>query len=118
MKLIVAGGRDFDDYALLSKTLDYFLSNTKEDIEIVSGTANGADKLGEKYAKEKGYPVTQFPAQWDLYGKSAGYHRNKEMAEYATHCVLFWDGESKGTKMMQDLAVAYKLTLRVINYDK
>jgi hypothetical protein len=82
-------------------------------VEIVSGCANGADKLGERYADDSGYGITRFPAEWKLYGKQAGYIRNKQMAEYATHCVCFWDGQSKGTKMMIDLASHYQLKTEI-----
>lgn len=116
MKLIIAGGRDFNDYKLLKRKLDYFLSVVDEDIEIVSGTAKGADKLGELYAKEKMFPVKRFPADWDKHGKRAGYIRNKEMAEYATHCVCFWDGKSAGTKMMIELAEGNGLKTKVVRY--
>ena len=116
MKLIIAGGRYFNNYELLKEKVDYFLSNESGDIEIVSGKARGADSLGEKYAKEKGYTVKEFPAKWNEYGKRAGYLRNEEMALYATHCVCFWDGKSKGTKHMIDLAKKSNLNLRVVSY--
>ena len=91
------------------------LSN-KTSIEIVSGAANGADKLGEKYASEKEYSIKQFPADWNKYGKSAGYKRNEEMARYADALIAFWDGESKGTKHMIDLANKYNLKINIIQY--
>jgi hypothetical protein len=116
VKVIVAGGRDFKDYNLLKSKLDLLLSNITEPIEIVSGAANGADKLGEKYAKDQGLSLKQFPANWNKFNKSAGYIRNKEMAEYATHCVCFWDGKSKGTKHMIDLAKELNLKVRVVKY--
>ena len=116
MKLIVAGGRWFNDYDLMKNTLDFFLKDTTESIEIVSGKASGADTLGERYAREKGYPVKEFYAQWGLYNKRAGFLRNKDMAEYATHCICFWDGESKGTQHMIELAKNNGLNLRVVRY--
>jgi len=118
LKLIIAGGRNFNDYDLLKEKVDYYLKNTNESVEIVSGKAKGADTLGERYAKENGYGLSLFPADWNRYGKGAGYIRNKEMAEYATHCICFWDGESRGTKMMIDLAKERDLKVRVINYKK
>lgn len=117
MKVIIAGGRKFNDYDLLYKNCDKVLRIKKNEIEIVSGTANGADKLGERYAKEKGYPIKQFPANWDKYGKSAGYKRNEEMAKYADGLIAFWDGKSKGTKHMIDLAKQYELKVKVFIYD-
>jgi hypothetical protein len=116
MKVIIAGGRTFNDYDLLCQNCDKTLSLQNE-IEIVSGTANGADKLGEKYANEKGYPIKQFPADWDKYGKSAGYKRNEEMAKYADALIAFWDGKSKGTKHMIDLAKRYELKVKVVIFN-
>jgi hypothetical protein len=115
MKIIIAGGRAFNDYNLLCQKCDKLLSLQVE-IEIVSGTANGADKLGERYANKKGYPVKKFPANWEKYGKSAGYKRNEEMAKYADALIAFWDGKSKGTKHMIDLAKRYDLKVKVVTY--
>lgn len=116
-KLIIAGSRDFNDYFLLKTKLTSILQNTTN-VEIVSGGCRGADKLGENFAEEMGYSVVTFPADWNKYGKQAGYVRNKQMAEYATHCVCFWDGVSKGTKLMIELARKCKLKLRIVKYDK
>jgi len=115
MKIIIAGGRNFRDYDKLRESCDNILVNQKE-VEIVSGTAAGADTLGERYAQEKGYEVKKFPAQWDLYGKSAGYKRNQQMAEYADGLIAFWDGKSKGTKHMIDIANKMGLKVRVVRY--
>jgi len=112
MKIIIAGGRYFNDYNKLCQVCSKILSEQNE-IEIVSGTANGADKLGEKFAVDNGYPIKQFPADWDKFGKSAGYRRNAEMAEYADALIAFWDGESRGTKHMIDLAKRAKLKVRI-----
>ena len=53
-KVIIAGSRDFDDYNLLRNTMDKLLVN-KTQVTIISGTARGADRLGEQYAQERGY---------------------------------------------------------------
>ena len=128
-RVIIAGGRDFNDYALLHKEVYNILfklnmkygDNLVADInqfEIVSGHARGVDTLGEDFAKECGIKLTLFPADWDKYGKSAGYRRNAEMAKYAVEnkdsgaigvLIAFWDGKSKGTKSMIDLAKRYGL---------
>lgn len=107
MKLIVAGSRGIEDYAWVEQELDeYFLNANQDltDIEIVSGNAHGPDQLGEQYAKENDIKLKVFPADWDTHGKSAGYIRNGEMAEYATHLIAFWDGKSRGTKHMIETA--------------
>jgi len=112
MKVIIAGGRDFSDYDNLCQVCNKILSE-QTNIEIVSGVASGADKLGERFAFDNGYPIKQFPADWDKFGKSAGYKRNAEMAEYADALIAFWDGKSKGTKHMIDLANDAKLKVRI-----
>ena len=115
MKLIIAGGRDFSDYELLCKEVDKITAG-KPAVEIVSGGAKGADRLGEHYAIDKNLQVKRFPADWDLYGKAAGFKRNAEMAQYADHCICFWDGKSKGTGHMIDLAKRANLSITVVNY--
>lgn len=114
MRVIIAGSRSFSDYDFLREVCDKYLKEL-DCVEIVSGRANGADTLGERYAKEKGFQIKQFPANWDL-GKKAGYLRNKEMAEYADGLIAFHDGISKGTKHMIDLAKERNLKIRVINF--
>ena len=99
MKVIVAGSRSFKDYEVLCKTLDEMEITT-----IISGGARGADKLGERYAKERGISLEQYPAQWDRYGNQAGFIRNVEMAENADTLVAFWDGISTGTLHMITVA--------------
>ena len=83
IKVIIAGSRTFDNYDLLFEKCSEALKDYDSvEIEIVSGNARGADRLGERFAKEKGFALTLFPADWNKFGKSAGYIRNKEMAEY------------------------------------
>lgn len=123
-RVIIAGGRDFNDYDLLVEKVDYYLSTAISQgykIIVVSGTAKGADKLGEQYAKEKGYEIAYFAADWASYGKRAGYLRNQEMAKYAKKqghgaLICFWDGKSKGSKHMIDIAKKDNLHIRVVNY--
>jgi len=115
MKIIIAGGRDFNDFQMLCQKCDKILINCK-DIQIVSGGANGADRLGERYAAQKGYGIQQFLANWTKYGKSAGYIRNKEMADYADALIAFWDQKSKGTGHMINIAKKQNLLVRVVVY--
>jgi hypothetical protein len=118
MKYIVAGSRGFTDY---NKAVDYLsvlvrcpLAPDSEPPTIISGTAKGADQLGEEYAKNYGFEVIRMPANWEKHGRSAGYKRNVEMAKIADHCIVFWDGESRGSKHMIDIAMEAKLTTTVV----
>ena len=112
-KVIVAGSRDFTDYTRMCKVLDEVIE--KDDI-IISGGARGADRIGEQYAHDTGLEIVVMLADWDKWGKSAGYRRNEEMAKVADGLVAFWDGNSKGTKHMIDLARKYKLQVVIDQY--
>ena len=65
-KVIIAGSREFSDFQLLYSQCEEILKD-KTEIEIVSGTAKGADKLGEHYASLKGHSVARFPADWETH---------------------------------------------------
>lgn len=115
IKVIIAGSRTFGDYGLLARVCDHMLQNQSE-VEIVSGMAKGADKLGELYAEEKGYEVKDFYAHWSQYGDAAGPIRNKEMAGYADALIAFWNGSSRGTMHMIQIARSVGLKIKVCEY--
>jgi hypothetical protein len=117
IRIIVAGGRDFSDYQLMrTEFLAFVGKNQNTDVLIISGAAKGADQMGEQLANEFNIQLMQMPAEWDKHGRSAGYIRNAEMADEATHVLAMWDGESRGTKHMIDIATKKGLTLKVVNY--
>lgn len=133
-KVIIAGNRKFDNYVLLQEKCSNILSSKGKDIEVISGTAVGADKLGERYAKEYGLSLKQFPAPWtDIegkpeneigtrydgtrYWKKAGTFRNTQMAEYADAAIIFWDGNKRsGSYNMINQAKRMGLLVREIKY--
>ncbi len=128
LRVIIAGSRNFDDFPkLMNSSMEILteISKKRDDLDrirIISGTARGADKLGEQYAKIAHYELSKFPADWDKLGKRAGYVRNAEMAKFAVEddsygvLIAFWDGKSRGTKHMIDLAKRYGLEVHVVNY--
>lgn len=118
-RVIVAGGRNFQDEVLMRNKLDFYLDEVSKthEIRIVCGKARGADILGAQYALDHNYAVDMYPADWNKFGKSAGYKRNVIMANNADALVAFWDSESLGTKHMIDVAKAKGLDIRVVYYD-
>jgi hypothetical protein len=114
IKCIIAGSRSFDDFEFLKEKTDIFLSKfTCNNKLIISGTAKGADKLGEKYSHEKNLKLIKMPADWEEHGKKAGYLRNAEMANIATHCIIFRENNSKGSTHMINIAKNKKLNIQV-----
>ena len=118
-KVIIAGSRGFSNYKLLKgKCNEYLREKRKEyNIIIISGGARGADFYGEKYAQDEGFSLEVFPANWNKFGKSAGFRRNEQMAEVADALIAFWDGKSNGTKHMIEIMENKKLLVRVVNYE-
>lgn len=121
-RLIIAGSREFNDYEYLENAIDrYFRKfvDDKTDVTIISGTARGTDTMGERYARSHGIDLIQCPANWGRLGKAAGYIRNEEMAilSMSDGCqgvlIAFWDGVSRGTKHMIDLANKHGLIVHV-----
>lgn len=97
-RIVVAGCRDYTDYneakVFIEDCLKQFRSN---DIFIlISGTCRGADQLGEQFAKENGWVVECYPADWKKYGRAAGPIRNKQMIDICDFAICFWDGKSRG----------------------
>lgn len=132
-KVIVAGSRTFTDGTYLKETLDNLY---KEDFILVSGCANGADKLGEQYATARGLQIEKHYAKWsDIsvpnavvkynqygpYNAMAGHNRNQEMLNSLLNnddkgeVVVFWDRKSKGTENMIKIATKAGLPV-IINY--
>lgn len=85
-------------------------------VSIVSGMAKGADTLAVHWAQIHQCKLYKHYAQWNAYGKRAGYVRNQEMAECSSGLLAFHDGESKGTAHMIAIARAKDLYVKVINY--
>ena len=115
MKVIIAGTRTFLDYELLKNTIS---ESGFELTQIISGGARGADALGERYAKENNVPCRVMTANWDVLGKAAGYVRNEDMAKVADALIAFWDGQSKGTRNMIDIAKRHNLKIFVKRTDQ
>lgn len=111
MKVIIAGSRNFDDYEILKGETTAFIRTLIEqnfldagdEITIVSGGARGADKLGERYAKEHSYHCEIHIPDWSI-GKQAGILRNIRMTDVSDACIVFNVNDSKGSSHMVDYA--------------
>ncbi len=114
-KIVVAGCRDFNNYDIAKRYIDYCISDIRKKYEIVfvSGGCKGADMLGERYARENRMEIERYPAEWDKYGRAAGPMRNKIMAQVCDYVICFWDGKSRGTKTMIEYAKEFKKTIRI-----
>jgi hypothetical protein len=119
---LVAGSRGFDNFVYMKHKLDAILF-FQDKVQIVSGGAKGADALAEQYAAYRGCELKVFPADWEKFGKTAGFKRNRQMHEYIADkknrgVVCFWDGQSKGTADNFGLAKEFGSPLKICRYDQ
>ena len=114
-RVVIAGCRNYNNYEEAKAYIDLCLSNIRQENEIIilSGCADGADAIGERYAKENGFRVEKYPADWKKYGKSAGPRRNKQMAEACDYVICFWDEKTNGTKSMIESAINCGKPIRI-----
>ena len=111
MKIAVVGSRTFNDYGLLKR----IVSRIKPTV-IVSGGAQGADLLAERYARESGLELMVFKPNWKRFGRAAGPVRNKEIVAAADLVIAFWDGKSFGTRSTLKLARKMGKPVHVVRF--
>jgi predicted Rossmann-fold nucleotide-binding protein len=130
VRLVIAGSRSIEDYEIVKKAIEKGIKELKisvsDIVQVVSGNAKGVDRLGEKWAHENKIPVVLFIPEWDnidragakvatnnwgkKYDKMAGFHRNFQMADHATHLIAVNEGTNGTDNMvenMQDLEKPY-----------
>jgi hypothetical protein len=113
-KLAIIGSRTWNNYEIVKRLIfKHFYNETAGFIfdTIVSGGAIGADGLGKRFALEHSANVAylEFLPDWDKFGRSAGFERNKQIIGAATSVLAFWDRKSRGTKHSLDLAAEKKI---------
>lgn len=103
MKILVCGGRWFDD----EKWLEHVLNQLDDKVPItcvVNGGASGADTLGAMWASHRDIQVQTYPANWQKYGKAAGHIRNQQMLDEAKPELVVAFPGGKGTLDMMTRA--------------
>lgn len=118
---IITGDAEFDDYPLLKNKCDNFLRNNVKNGENVvvmsAGNEEGADSLGERYARERGYTVRRFKPDWNKFGKNARYVRNREMIKSSDGFIAFtspYSSNSSVTNNFINAARYNKLNVMVV----
>lgn len=121
MNLGIIGSRTFNNYSMLKKVMQkrFMLWDL---YSIVSGVSEddsifrGADTLGRDYALENNIKYIGFPADWEQYGKRAGFLRNTDIVNNSDCLLSFWDGSSRGTKDTMDKALKQGKDCLVVEY--
>jgi len=95
MKVLICGSRGISDSGVVSQAIEQCGLHPTH---IISGGARGVDALAAEYAASRGIQFTEYLADWDRYGKRAGFMRNCVMIGAADAVIAVWDGTSPGTK--------------------
>ena len=115
IRLAIVGSRSITDEKLVERIFNVFKYMFGAPKEIVSGGAKGPDSFGENWAKKNNIPVKIFKAEWEKYGKSAGFKRNEDIIANCDVCLAIWDGKSHGTKNDFEWCKKYKKEVLVFN---
>lgn len=116
--IMVSGCRGYTRYYPFAKRMDALIKRfPKDEVLIIEGGARGVDYLAFLYALRRGIKCLTFNPDWDNLGPSAGFIRNAEMLEIATHCATFWDGKSKGTGHVVGDAHRYDVAHRAFSIE-
>lgn len=113
--LMVCGSREGFSREEVEMDLFYLTENWNiPEVTLIHGGARGVDTYAGEWGHLNGVEIEVYEAEWDHFGKSAGYRRNSEMVRDADVVVAFWDGKSKGTKHSIDLALKARKELHVL----
>lgn len=118
-KLLVCGSRTITNSAWIFSEIEKYLAESNlhySSISIIEGGARGVDKIAKQFADDKNIPVIEMPADWDSYGKAAGFIRNEQMVRLCDLCLILWDGKSHGTKNDIDLCDKYNKSNKIVIY--
>lgn len=107
MKLLVTGSRTIQSahaIEFVNTVLDKLHASSPVTV-LISGNAQGIDRIAEEWADARKIPIETFIPAWHIYGRGAGVVRNAEMIETADKVIAFWNGTSKGTRNAIDIAI-------------
>lgn len=104
-RVLVCGGRDFNDKEWVYKYLDGYSSGFWS-VTIIQGGARGADALAKAWSKDRDFPMEEYKADWEKFGKGAGYRRNKQMLIEGKPTVVIAFPGGRGTADMVKQAKA------------
>lgn len=128
MRVLICGGRDFGrdlaTWNFIVETLDRrFLFDESvgvlpSDLTVIEGDAWGVDKRAGQWATDVGANLEVYPAEWEKYGKRAGYIRNKQMLEEGKPDLVIAFPGGKGTAMMVRIAREAGVPVEEVKYDE
>jgi hypothetical protein len=103
MRVLVCGGRDFDNRAMLNAALDRLHAERVFSL-VIAGGARGADTLAEDWANARGIACDVYRGDWEGLGRKAGPIRNKQMLDEGKPDLVVAFPGGRGTAHMVRIA--------------
>src|SRR6185437_1669898 len=101
LRVIVCGGRDFNDKVMLSRVL-WYVHERRGLAEIIHGGQRGVEQMANRWAFEMGIQRTEVRAEWSKYGDPrALLTRNKQMFDLGPHGVIAFPGDVHSRTIVQ-----------------
>lgn len=101
MRVLVCGGRDYDDATAVWDALDGLFRESKHDcMKVIQGGATGADRLARVWCLHHSVPYDNYPADWKIQGRTAGPLRNQRMLDEGRPDIVLAFPGGKGTADM------------------
>jgi hypothetical protein len=102
--IAIVGSREGVPYQLVYELVEKLATKYNGNLTIVSGGARGVDRHAENAARRFRVPTLIYNAEWEKYGKRAGFLRNEQIVDASDEVYAFWNGESRGTEHTINLA--------------
>jgi hypothetical protein len=113
MRVLVCGGREYEDRKRLRTALSQMHAETPFSV-VIAGGAPGADRLAEEWARHNGLPTIRMEANWTRYGRRAGPIRNGWMLTHAAPDLVVAFPGGNGTADMVRQASAAGVPVKTI----
>lgn len=113
-KILVCGGRDFNDFGLLNEVLGGLVDRFGQEFTIIEGGARGADSMAGTWAEIHNKSRMKFPADWNTYGSRAGPLRNQQMIDEGKPDLVIAFPGGRGTADMVRRAEAAKIETIIV----
>ena len=102
-RILVCGSRNYTDREKIWKVLDGYSAHYK--VHLIEGGARGADTFAAEWATARYLTRHErYPANWNRFGRRAGFIRNRQMLEQGKPELVLAFGRGSGTDMMVRLA--------------
>jgi hypothetical protein len=109
--VLICGSRTWTDEFAIARQIN----RLHEDSIVITGGANGADRIAEEYCAQRGIHCAVMEPLWRKNKKRAGHIRNAAMLRLRPDRVLAFTHGSPGTQGTIDRARALQIPVEIVS---